>query len=59
MCKEFKVSDINSSQIIDSDPALSIKLAKVLIDFTTPQATLENIRITSQTKLLLLLAQQE
>ena len=49
--KEFKkVSDIHSSKIIDSDPALTIKLAKVLIDFTTPQATLENIRIASQNK---------
>ncbi len=49
--KEFKkVSDIHSSKIIDSDPALTIKLANVLIDFTTPQATLENIRIASQNK---------
>ena len=49
--KEFnKVSDINSTKLIDSDPSLSIKLAKVLIDFTTPQSTLENIRIASQNK---------
>ena len=49
--KEFKkVSDINSSKLIDSDPSPSIKLAKVLIDFTTPQSTLENIRIASQNK---------
>ena len=49
--KEFKeVSDINSTKHIDSDPSPSIKLAKVLIDFTTPQSTLHNIRIASQNK---------
>ncbi len=49
--KEFKkVSNINSIKLIDSDPTTSIKLAKVLIDFTTPQATLENIRTASQNK---------
>ena len=47
--QEFnKVSDINSSKLVDSNPIISIKLAKVLIDFTTPQSTLENIRIASQ-----------
>ena len=49
--KEFKIiSDINSTKLIDSDPTLSIKSAKVLIDFTTPQATLENIKIASKNK---------
>ncbi len=47
--KEFKqVSDIKSSKIIDSNPFKSIKLAKVLIDFTTPESTLENIKIASK-----------
>ncbi len=49
--QEFKkVSDINSNKLIDSDPSKSIKLAKVLIDFTTPQATLDNLKIASQNK---------
>ncbi len=49
--KEFKkVSDINSTKLINSDPTMSIKSAKVLIDFTTPQATLENLKIASQNK---------
>ena len=49
--KQFKnVSDINSTKIIDSNPSSSIKLAKVLIDFTTPQSTLENVKIASQNK---------
>jgi len=49
--KQFnKVSDISSSKLIDSSPAGSIKLAKVLIDFTTPQSTLENVKIASQNK---------
>ena len=49
--KQFKnVSDINSTKIIDSNPTISIKLAKVLIDFTTPQSTLENVKTASQNK---------
>ena len=49
--KEFKkVSNINSTKLIDSDPLQSIKLANVLIDFTTPQSTLENVKIASQHK---------
>tara|TARA_Y100001970_G_scaffold243152_1_gene308176 strand:+ start:312 stop:1121 length:810 start_codon:yes stop_codon:yes gene_type:complete len=49
--KEFKkVSNINSSKLIDSNPLQSIKSAKVLIDFTTPQSTLNNIKIASQHK---------
>ena len=49
--KQFKnVSDINSTKIIDSNPTISIKLASVLIDFTTPQSTLENVKIASQNK---------
>ena len=49
--KQFKnVSDINSAKIIDSNPTISIKSASVLIDFTTPQSTLENLKIASQNK---------
>ena len=49
--KQFKnVSDINSTKIIDSNPTISIKSASVLIDFTTPQSTLENVKIASQNK---------
>ena len=49
--KEFKkVSEINSTKLIDSNPILSIKLANVLIDFTTPESTLQNIKIASQNK---------
>ncbi len=49
--KEFKeVSGIKSSKIIDSSPNLSIRLANVLIDFTTPKSTLENVRIASLNK---------
>ena len=49
--KQFKnVSDINSTKLIDSNPTSSIKSANVLIDFTTPQSTLENIKIASQNK---------
>ena len=49
--KEFnKVSDIKCSNLIYSNPAPSIKLANVLIDFTTPQSTLENIKIASLNK---------
>ncbi len=49
--KEFKkISNINSTKLVDSDPSQSIKSAKVLIDFTTPQSTLENVKIASQHK---------
>ena len=49
--KQFKiVSEINSTKIIESNPTNSIKLANVLIDFTTPQSTLENVKIASQNK---------
>ena len=49
--KQFKnVSDINSIKLIDSNPISSIKAANVLIDFTTPKATLENLKIASQNK---------
>ena len=49
--KQFKdVSDIHSTKIIDSNPINSIKTANVIIDFTTPQSTLENVRIASQNK---------
>ena len=49
--KQFKnVSDINSTKLIDPHPANSIKTANVIIDFTTPQSTLENVKIASQNK---------
>ena len=49
--KKFKnVSDINSSKLIESNPVNSIKISKVLIDFTTPKSTLENVKIASQNK---------
>ena len=49
--KKFnKVSNINSTKLIDTNPSTSIKLANVLIDFTTPESTLENVRIASQNK---------
>ena len=49
--KQFKnVSDIHSNKIIDSNPINSIKTANVVIDFTTPQSTLENVKIASQNK---------
>lgn len=49
--KKFKdISDINSTKLIDSNPTNSIKLANVLIDFTTPQSTLENVKIASLNK---------
>jgi len=49
--RQFKiVSDINSSQLIDSNPTSSIKIAQVLIDFTTPRSTLENVKLASQNK---------
>ncbi len=45
-----KVSDINSSKVVDSNPSNSIKKANVLIDFTTPNSTLENLKIASINK---------
>ena len=49
--KQFKnVSDINSTKLIDPHPTNSIKTANVIIDFTTPQSTLENVKIASQNK---------
>ena len=49
--KQFKqVSDINSTKVISSNPTNLIKIANVIIDFTTPQSTLENVKIASQNK---------
>ena len=45
-----KVSDINSSKLIDSKPIKSIKEANVVIDFTSPESTLENLKIASMNK---------
>ncbi len=44
------VSDINSSKLVDSSPNNLIKEANVIIDFTTPESTLENLRIASINK---------
>ena len=45
-----KVSEINSSRLVDSDSKKSIKEAHVIIDFTSPESTLENLRIASMNK---------
>ena len=45
-----KVSDINSSKIVDSDSKKLIKEAHVIIDFTSPESTLENLRVASMNK---------
>tara|TARA_Y100001970_G_C14017470_1_gene741710 strand:+ start:102 stop:905 length:804 start_codon:yes stop_codon:yes gene_type:complete len=45
-----KISDINSTKLVDSNPTKSINEAHVLIDFTTPESTLENLKIASANK---------
>ena len=45
-----KVSNINSNKIVDSSPNKSIKEANVVIDFTTPDSTLENLKVASMNK---------
>ena len=45
-----KVSKINSSKNVDSNPTSLIKSSHVLIDFTTPQSTLQNLKIASMNK---------
>ena len=44
------VSEINSSKLVDSNPTQLIKEAHVIIDFTTPVSTLENLKIASINK---------
>jgi len=45
-----KVSDVNSAKLVDPNPIKSIKEAHVIIDFTTPKTTLENLKIASINK---------
>ena len=45
-----KVSEINSTKIVESNPTRLINDAHVVIDFTTPECTLENVRIASMKK---------
>ena len=45
-----KVSDINSSKLVYSNPAELIKEAHVIIDFTSPKSTLDNLKIASSNK---------
>ena len=45
-----KVSSINSSKLVTSNSAPLIKEANVLIDFTTPESTLDNLKIASANK---------
>ena len=45
-----KVSEIKSAKLVDPNPIRSIKEANVIIDFTTPEATLENLKFASTNK---------
>ncbi len=45
-----KVSDIQSSKIVASNSAELIKKANVVIDFTTPESTLDNLKTASTNK---------
>ena len=45
-----KVSDINSSKIVASNPTELIKESHVVIDFTTPESTLENLKVAAMNK---------
>ena len=45
-----KVSKISSSKIVKSNPTQLIKDAHIVIDFTTPESTLENLKIASKNK---------
>ncbi len=45
-----KVSNISSSSTVKSNPTQLIKEAHVIIDFTTPESTLQNIKIASSNK---------
>ena len=45
-----KVSNIQSSKLVTPNSAQLIKDANVIIDFTTPQSTLENLKIASLNK---------
>ena len=45
-----KVSEINSAKVVYSNPIKLIKEANVIIDFTSPESTLENLKIASMFK---------
>ena len=45
-----KVSDIQSSKLVTANSAQLIKEANVIIDFTTPESTLDNLKIASANK---------
>ncbi len=45
-----KVSDIQSSKLVIANPTQLIKEANVIIDFTTPESTLDNLKIASVNK---------
>ena len=45
-----KVSDIKSSKLVTANSAQLIKEANVIIDFTTPESTLDNLKIASANK---------
>ena len=44
-----KVSDIQSSKLVTANSTQLIKEANVVIDFTTPQSTLSNVKLASTT----------
>ena len=45
-----KVSGIKSSKLVAANSAQLIKEANVIIDFTTPESTLENLKIATRSK---------
>ncbi len=45
-----KVSDIQSSKLVSTNATQLIKEANVIIDFTTPESTLDNLKIASANK---------
>ena len=45
-----KVSDIQSSKLVTANSTQLIKEANVIIDFTTPESTLDNLKIASANK---------
>ena len=53
--KMSDVTDINSSSLITSNALSIFKKANVVIDFTTPQSTLSNVKLASTTKTALVI----
>ena len=45
-----KISDIQSSKLVTANSAQLIKDSNVIIDFTTPESTLDNLKIASTNK---------